>query len=107
MRAYSGFRLRSRFGRKSSRAGIEESTTPTNGNGAADRTYTWQEVAAHNTAKSVWVTVRGKVYDITGMLCIDVWVYVCPGSCFNLKKNAGNPTIYTQRVAQSIDPFPN
>lgn len=67
MRAYSGFRLRSRFGRKSSRAGIEESTTPTNGNGAADRTYTWQEVAAHNTAKSVWVTVRGKVYDITGM----------------------------------------
>lgn len=30
-----------------------------------DKVYTWQEVAKHNTAASNWVTVRGKVYDIT------------------------------------------
>lgn len=65
--------LRSRFGgRKASRSGIEESeresTTPATAVAAAaeGRVYTWQEVAAHNTAKSLWVTVRGQVYDITG-----------------------------------------
>ena len=30
-----------------------------------EKVYTWQEVAKHNTATSNWVTVRGKVYDIT------------------------------------------
>lgn len=60
----SGLGLRSRFGRK---APIEESeTTPTAP--AADKLFTWEEVAEHNSAKSVWVTVRGKVYDITGFL---------------------------------------
>ncbi|CAH0483087.1 unnamed protein product [Peronospora belbahrii] len=27
--------------------------------------YTWQDVAKHNTAKSAWVIVRGVVYDVT------------------------------------------
>ncbi|KAI3646984.1 hypothetical protein MP228_007205 [Amoeboaphelidium protococcarum] len=29
------------------------------------KSYTWQEVAEHNTRKSAWVTVHGKVYDVT------------------------------------------
>lgn len=62
----TGFGLRSRLGRK---AAIEESesssTTPTTAAGEGKQ-FTWQEVAEHNSAKSVWVTVRGKVYDITG-----------------------------------------
>ncbi|KAL7687113.1 putative fatty acid desaturase, cytochrome b5-like heme/steroid binding domain superfamily [Plasmopara halstedii] len=28
-------------------------------------TYTWQDVAKHNTAKSAWVIIRGFVYDVT------------------------------------------
>ncbi|ETM02781.1 hypothetical protein L917_00858 [Phytophthora nicotianae] len=35
---------------------------------AADKaaaTYTWQDVAKHNTAKSAWVIIRGIVYDVT------------------------------------------
>lgn len=30
--------------------------------------YTWEEVARHNTAESAWVIVRGRVYDVTGFL---------------------------------------
>lgn len=32
----------------------------------ATATYTWQDVAKHNTAKSAWVIIRGVVYDVTG-----------------------------------------
>uniref|UniRef100_A0AAV1T9D4 Cytochrome b5 heme-binding domain-containing protein n=1 Tax=Peronospora matthiolae TaxID=2874970 RepID=A0AAV1T9D4_9STRA len=28
-------------------------------------TYTWQDVAKHNSAKSAWVIIRGVVYDVT------------------------------------------
>eukprot|EP00644_Phytophthora_capsici_P007213 jgi/Phyca11/527737/estExt2_fgenesh1_pm.C_PHYCAscaffold_220052 len=28
-------------------------------------TFTWQDVAKHNTAKSAWVIIRGVVYDVT------------------------------------------
>lgn len=30
--------------------------------------YTWQDVAAHNTANSAWVIIEGQVYDITQFL---------------------------------------
>ena len=30
--------------------------------------YTWQDVAKHNTAKSAWVIIRGVVYDVTGTI---------------------------------------
>lgn len=32
---------------------------------AKENLYSWQDVAKHNTEQSCWVTVRGKVYDIT------------------------------------------
>jgi len=35
---------------------------------AETRTYTWQEVAKHNTLDSVWVSYKGKVYDVTGFV---------------------------------------
>ncbi|OQR99376.1 Delta(5) fatty acid desaturase [Achlya hypogyna] len=31
----------------------------------AQKTFTWQEVAGHNTAASAWIIIRGKVYDVT------------------------------------------
>lgn len=83
----TGFGLRSRLGRK---AAIEESesssTTPTTAAGEGKQ-FTWQEVAEHNTAKSVWVTVRGKVYDITGAFA---WPVVVRGGA---KKKGGNVRI--------------
>ena len=30
--------------------------------------FTWEEVAAHNSAESCWVTLEGRVYDITPFL---------------------------------------
>lgn len=35
---------------------------------AAAKTYTWQEVAKHNSAASCWIYVGDKVYDITAWL---------------------------------------
>ncbi|KAL7752584.1 sphingolipid delta-4 desaturase [Sorochytrium milnesiophthora] len=32
------------------------------------KTLTWQDVAQHNTPKSAWIAVRGKVYDVTKFL---------------------------------------
>ena len=32
------------------------------------KSYTWQEVAKHNTAESCWVSLKGKVYDVTEFL---------------------------------------
>jgi len=29
------------------------------------KTFTWQELASHNTEKDCWVAVRGKIYDVT------------------------------------------
>ena len=36
--------------------------------GAPRASYTFAEVAAHNTAESCWVTMDGRVYDLTGFL---------------------------------------
>src|SRR3546814_1454321 len=33
--------------------------------GCGQQEFTWEQVAAHNTANSCWVAVNGKVYDIT------------------------------------------
>uniref|UniRef100_A0A7S3ECC1 Cytochrome b5 heme-binding domain-containing protein n=1 Tax=Rhodosorus marinus TaxID=101924 RepID=A0A7S3ECC1_9RHOD len=33
-----------------------------------NKTFTWQEVAMHNTAESAWIAIRGKVYDVTTFL---------------------------------------
>ena len=30
--------------------------------------YSWEEVAQHNTADSLWVVIHGEVYDITEFL---------------------------------------
>jgi cytochrome b involved in lipid metabolism len=30
-----------------------------------DKVYSWRDVAKHNIEKDCWVSVRGKVYDIT------------------------------------------
>lgn len=49
---------------KGSGAEADAATVPAGKSGK----YTWQQVAAHNTAESCWVTVDGKVYDITGFL---------------------------------------
>ena len=32
---------------------------------ASKKRFTWQQVAQHNTSESAWVTISGKVYDIT------------------------------------------
>jgi predicted heme/steroid binding protein len=32
---------------------------------ATERVYSWKDVAKHNTSESCWVSVRGKVYDVT------------------------------------------
>ena len=32
------------------------------------KSFTWKEVAQHNTSDSCWVSVNGKVYDITSEL---------------------------------------
>lgn len=37
-----------------------------------DATYTWQDVAKHNTAKSAWVIIRGVVYDVTGAFTLQI-----------------------------------
>jgi len=34
-------------------------------NPSTAKSFTWKEVAEHNTAASCWVSVHGKVYDIT------------------------------------------
>lgn len=31
----------------------------------SDSVFSWRDVAKHNTEKDCWVSVRGKVYDIT------------------------------------------
>ena len=35
-------------------------------------TYTWQDVAKHNSAKSAWVIIRGVVYDVTGTIQLQI-----------------------------------
>ncbi|EKU21754.1 delta 5 fatty acid desaturase [Nannochloropsis gaditana CCMP526] len=62
----------------------------------AGKSYTWQEVAEHNTEKSLWVTVRGKVYDISS------WVDNHPGGKEILLLAAGRDITY---AFDSYHPF--
>jgi hypothetical protein len=51
------------------------------GAAAADKntdTFTWQDVAKHNTAKSAWVIIRGVVYDVTGASLRRAKTSLCP-----------------------------
>lgn len=45
--------------------------------------YTWQEVAKHNTRESAWVSIEGKVYDVTK------WVDTHPGGAEYIELAAG------------------
>jgi predicted heme/steroid binding protein len=63
---------------------------------AGGKTYTWEEVAEHNTEKSLWVTVRGKVYDISS------WVNNHPGGKEILLLAAGRDITY---AFDSYHPF--
>eukprot|EP01041_Mallomonas_annulata_P001765 gene1765-3416_t len=56
----------------------KEDSTP-----ATVKTFTWQEVAKHNTAEDCWVIYNGKVYDITK------WVDRHPGGREILQLTAG------------------
>lgn len=47
------------------------------------KSFTWKEVAEHNTASSCWVCVHGKVYDITN------WIDRHPGGSEVIKLTAG------------------
>ena len=41
-------------------------------------TFTWEEVAKHNTAESLWMVVHDKVYDVTPFMDEVRWGYwVC------------------------------
>jgi hypothetical protein len=51
----------------------------------SSKSYTWQEVAKHNTRQSAWVSVEGKVYDVTK------WVDSHPGGSEYIELAAGNP----------------
>ncbi len=50
--------------------------------------YTWREVRKHNTAKSLWMVVHGRVYDIT------TWVDKHPGGREQLLLYAGRDATY-------------
>lgn len=50
---------------------------------AALRTFTWKEVAEHNTPSSAWVSIHGYVYDVTE------WIDLHPGGADVLLISAG------------------
>ncbi len=43
---------------------------------AEEKSITWEEVAKHKTAESLWIVVDNKVYDVTGFM-EEVSVYAC------------------------------
>ncbi len=51
----------------------------------ATKSYTWKEVAKHNSLESAWVAVEGKVYDVTK------WAAKHPGGDEYIKIAAGAP----------------
>jgi len=58
--------------------------------------YTWQEVAKHNSRQSAWVSVEGKVYDVTQ------WVDSHPGGSEYIELAAGRDITY---LFDSYHPF--
>lgn len=77
-------------------AAAEATVAATAAAAAGGKTYTWEEVAEHNTEKSLWVTVRGKVYDISS------WVNNHPGGKEILLLAAGRDITY---AFDSYHPF--
>ncbi|KXN67834.1 delta 5 fatty acid desaturase [Conidiobolus coronatus NRRL 28638] len=61
------------------------------------KTYTWQEVAAHNTHKSAWIGIRGKVYDVTKFL------YRHPGGVDTLLYSAGRDSTPNFETYHDLD----
>lgn len=62
----------------------------------ASKSFTWQEVAKHNTRESAWVAVEGKVYDVTK------WVDSHPGGSEYIELAAGRDITY---LFDSYHPF--
>lgn len=108
--SFPGF-FRNRFNRKNSTSSLiiddtpatstesvaaAEATVAATAAAAGGKTYTWEEVAEHNTEKSLWVTVRGKVYDISS------WVNNHPGGKEILLLAAGRDITY---AFDSYHPF--
>lgn len=47
---------------------VEQVLSPPEAFAEADAVYTWEEVAAHNTAESAWIAIHGNVYDVTAFV---------------------------------------
>ena len=75
------------------------------GKGGKGNTYTWQEVAQHNTAESAWVIVEGRVYDITGA-CRRV-VSLRPSAPDSGSGHAPDASVFARPVGRSraLTPF--
>ncbi|TDH72125.1 hypothetical protein CCR75_004554 [Bremia lactucae] len=71
---------------------------PTSAVDTKSATYTWQDVAQHNTATSAWVIIRGVVYDVTD------WADRHPGGRELVLLHAGRECTYT---FDSYHPFSN
>lgn len=88
--------LRERKVGKSENPALREAAADAAGKSRGE--FTWQEVAAHNTAASAWVIIRGVVYDVTE------WADRHPGGSELILLHAGRECTDT---FDSYHPFSN